>query len=145
MSATGSYGVAGPQRDVRGRDWPPRSAVPRQVAAAVEEPARRHPLDPDPIPSTKAGAVLALGVVAALTGITIGGVVPATIALFLAREVRADLRGAQGFLIGNRRVRVGVVLAWTGIVLAATTIVVAIIIGLLDFAGYGRDYAPTVN
>src|SRR5690349_24763035 len=29
----------------------------------------RHPLDPDPVPSSKAGAVLALGVIAALTGI----------------------------------------------------------------------------
>jgi (hydroxyamino)benzene mutase len=115
------------------------------TVAPVTTPPGRHPLDPDPVPSTKAGAVLALGVVAALTGLTVGGVVPATIALHLAREVRADLRGAGGFLLGSARVRTGVVLAWTGIVLAATTLVVTAIIGLLHFAGYGADYAPTVN
>jgi len=106
--------------------------------------AGRHPLDPDPVPASKAGAVLALGVVAALTGIFVGGVVPATMALLLAREARADLRSAEGFLTGGRRVRTGVALAWTGIVLAAATLVVAVIIGLLYLAG-GRDYAPTVN
>jgi hypothetical protein len=113
--------------------------------APVAEPSRRHPLDPDPVASTKAGAVLALGVVAVLTGVAVGGLVPATVALVLARQARADMRSAGGFLLGSRRVRVGVALAWTGIVLAATTLVVALVIGLLHFAGYGRDYAPTVN
>src|SRR5690349_6620540 len=100
----------------------------------LAEPPRRHPLDPDPVPSTKAGAILALGVVAALTGIAVGGLIPATLALVMAREVRAELRGAGGFLLGGRRVRVGVALAWAGIVLAATTLVVTVIIGLLHFA-----------
>jgi hypothetical protein len=111
----------------------------------VTQPPRRHPLDPDPVPSSKAGAVLALGIVAALTGVMIGGVVPATVALVLAREVRGDLRTASGFLIGNRRLRTGVRLAWTGIILAMATLVLASIFGLLHFAAYGRDYAPTVN
>jgi hydroxylaminobenzene mutase len=111
----------------------------------LAQPPSRHPLDPDPVPSTKAGAVLALGVVAALTGIMIGGLVPATVALVLAREVDTDLRGAGGFLVGNRRLRIGVALAWTGIVLALAALVVTSIVGLLHFAGYGRDYAPTVN
>jgi hypothetical protein len=115
------------------------------MAALVTEPPRRHPLDPDPVPSTKAGAVLALGVVATLTGLLVGGLVPATIALVLAHQARADLRDADGFLLGGRRIRVGVALAWAGIVLAATALVVALVIGLLRFAGYGRDYAPTVN
>jgi hypothetical protein len=115
------------------------------TALPLAEPPRRHPLDPDPVASTKAGAVLALGVVAALTGIAIGGLVPATIALVLAREANADRRRAGGFLLGGRRIRIGVALAWTGIVLATTTLVVTLIIGLLHFAGYGRDYAPTVN
>jgi (hydroxyamino)benzene mutase len=115
------------------------------TAAPVAQPPRRHPLDPDPVASTKAGAVLALGVAAVLTGLAVGGLVPATIALIMARETRRDLRRAGGYLLGGRRVRTGVVLAWTGVVLAATTLVIAIIIGLLHFAGYGRDYAPTVN
>jgi hypothetical protein len=115
------------------------------ASSAAAEAARRHPLDPDPVPSTKAGAVLALGIVAALTGVAIGGVVPATLALLLAREVRADLAAAGGFLTGGRRVRTGVALAWAGIVLALATPVVTCIIGLLHYAGYGRVYAPTVN
>jgi hypothetical protein len=115
------------------------------TAPLLTQPPRRHPLDPDPVPSTKSGAVLALGVVAALTGVAVGGLVPATIGLFLAREAGTDLRDAGGFLIGRRRVRIGVALAWTGIALATTTLVVILIIGLLHFAGYGRDYAPTVN
>jgi hydroxylaminobenzene mutase len=115
------------------------------VALPRPDPPRRHPLDPDPVPSTKAGAVLALGVVAALTGVAVGGLIPAVIALLLAREARADLRDAGGFLLGGRRIRIGVGLAWAGIVLATATLVVTLIIGLLHFAGYGRDYAPTVN
>ncbi|MGC9666606.1 hypothetical protein ACNTMW_08625 [Planosporangium sp. 12N6] len=115
------------------------------TVAPVTPPPRRHPLDPDPVASSKAGAVLALGIVAALTGIMVGGVVPATIALLLAREVRADLRAAEGFLIGNRRLHTGVALAWAGIVLAVAAIVIATIVGLLGYASYGRDYAPTVN
>jgi hypothetical protein len=114
------------------------------IVPLAEQPGR-HPLDPDPVPSSKAGAVLALGVVAVLTGALIGGLVPAAIALVLAREVRADLRGAGGFLVGARRLRIGVTLAWTGIVLAAAALVVASIVGLLQLASYGRDYAPTVN
>jgi hypothetical protein len=115
------------------------------TVTSVTEPPNRHPFDPDPVLSTKAGAVLALGVVAAITGALVGGLVPATIALLLAREVRTDLHRAGGFLVGNRRLRLGVALAWTGIILAATVLVVAGILGLLHFAAYGRDYAPTVN
>jgi hydroxylaminobenzene mutase len=115
------------------------------TVAPVAGPPSRHPLDPDPASSTKAGAVLALGFVAALTGALIGGLVPATIALVLAREVRADLRGAGGYLVGNRRLRAGVALAWAGIVLAVAAFVVAAIVGMLQFASYGRDYAPTMN
>ncbi|NJC70125.1 hypothetical protein HC031_10455 [Planosporangium thailandense] len=114
------------------------------VAPTAGQPSR-HPLDPEPVSSTKAGAVLALGIVAAFTGVLIGGLVPATIALVLARQARVDMRGAAGFLVGQRRVRTGVALAWVGIVLAAATLVVASIAGLLHLAGAGRDYGPTVN
>ena len=107
----------------------------------------RHPLDPDPVRSTKAGAVLALGIMAAVTGFFVGGLVPATLALLLARPARAEMLAARGFLTGSRALRTGVVLAWVGIGLAATGLVVASIIGLLHLAGTpgGRDYAPTVN
>src|SRR5256886_17541261 len=61
----------------------------------------RHPLDPDPVRSTKAAAVLALGIVAALTGYFLGGLVPATLALLLARQARAEQVAAAGFLTGG--------------------------------------------
>ncbi|HKT01063.1 MAG TPA: hypothetical protein VJT31_16170 [Rugosimonospora sp.] len=106
----------------------------------------RHPLDPDPVRSTKAGAVLALGIVAALTGFFVGGLVPATLALVLARQGRAEMVAAGGFLTGSRALRVGVALAWVGIVLAATALVIATIIGLLHLArNSGHDFGPTVN
>jgi (hydroxyamino)benzene mutase len=106
----------------------------------------RHPLDPDPVPATKASAVLALGIVAVVTGPLVGGAVPATVALLLARESRDDLRAAQGFLLGGKRIRTGVTLSWVGIVLALTALVVASVIGLLTLADNGgQDFAPTVN
>jgi hydroxylaminobenzene mutase len=125
--------------------WGMSSIMPAVTPPVPSEAGRRHPLDPDPVPATKAGAVLALGVAAALTGVFVGGLVPATLALLLAREVRDDLRASGGYLIGRRRVRTGVALAWTGIVLAAGTLVVAVILGLLTLAAGGRDFAPTVN
>jgi (hydroxyamino)benzene mutase len=106
----------------------------------------RHPLDPDSVRSTKASAVLALGIVAAVTGFFVGGLVPATLALVLARQGRAELVAGRGFLTGARSLRLGVALAWVGICLAATALVIATIIGLLHMAqSSGRDYAPTVN
>ena len=46
----------------------------------------RHPLDPEPVRDSKTTVVLALGVMAALTGPFVGGLVPATLALVLARD-----------------------------------------------------------
>jgi (hydroxyamino)benzene mutase len=106
----------------------------------------RHPLDPDPVRSTKASAVLALGVVAALTGGLVGGLIPATLALLLAREAGAEIIAAKGYLVGTRRLRLGVTLAWTGIVLSAAAVITATIIGLLHLAYTGTaDFDPTVN
>jgi hypothetical protein len=107
----------------------------------------RHPLDPDPIPSTKALAVLALGIVAAVTGFFIGGLIPATLALLLARDARREMSAARGFLAGGRRIRIGVALAWVGIVLAACAVVAATVVGLLHAAGGSgsANYAPNVN
>jgi hypothetical protein len=116
------------------------------IPAAVLENVR-HPFDPDPVASTKARSVFALGLVAALTGFFLGGLIPATLALLLARQVRAERVASAGYLTGARRLRVGVALAWVGIVLAATALVVASIIGLLHYADSrtGSDFAPNVN
>jgi hypothetical protein len=106
----------------------------------------RHPLDPDPVRSTKARAVFALGLVAALTGFFLGGLIPATLALALARQARRERVASGGYLTGARRLRVGVAMAWVGIVLAATALVIASIIGLLHYAdSRGSDFAPNVN
>jgi hypothetical protein len=108
--------------------------------------ALRHPADPDPVRSSKAAAVFALGFAAVLTGPFVGGLVPATIALLLAREVRADLHAAGGYLIGTDRYERGVRLAWAGIVLAITTIVLAVVRGLYLWAQTGGvDFDSSVN
>jgi (hydroxyamino)benzene mutase len=109
--------------------------------------ALRHPLDPDPVRSSKAVAVLVLGIAAAVTGFFLGGLIPATLALLLARDAEAEMRRARGFLTGGRMLRVGVLLAWVGVVLAATALVVAGIVGLVHMATTpgGRDYGPNVN
>ena len=107
----------------------------------------RHPLDPEVVRSSKPNAVLALGVVAAMTGLLLGGLVPGTIALLLARQARAEMLDAHGYLTGARRLRAGIWLAWIGLVLAATTLVAASIAGLLHLADQpsGQDFGPGVD
>jgi (hydroxyamino)benzene mutase len=110
----------------------------------VAAPLTRHPLDPDPAPSTKARAVFALGLLGFLTGPFVGGVIPATIALLLARQAARDAFAAKGYLLGSAWIRRGRRLAWAGIVLAITALVVASIAGLLHLASTpsGPDFAP---
>jgi len=120
--------------------------TPVSITASATD-VLRHPLDPDPVRSSKPSAVLALGVVAALTGPLLGGVVPATVALLLARQARTEMLAAHGFLIGAKRLRTGTWLAWAGLVLAIAALVVAGIAGLLQFAGQpgGQDFEPGVD
>jgi MFS family permease len=116
--------------------------------AAVPEPAAvRHPLDPEPVRSTKATVVFALGLFAALTGIFVGGLVPATLALVLAKQSRQEAYEARGFLTGSVWLRRGERLAWIGIVLAVTALVITMVIGLYRFASSpaGHDFGPNVN
>jgi hypothetical protein len=104
----------------------------------------RHPLDPEPVPSSKARAVFALGLIGFLTGAFVGGVIPATIALVLARQVGREAYASGGYLTGSAWMRRGRRLAWAGIVLALAAVVVAAIAGLLHFANSagGTDFAP---
>lgn len=115
------------------------------MVSVTDLAAVRHPLDPDPVRSTKAAGVLLLGCMAALTGFFVGGLIPATLALLLARSGRAELTEARGYLTGARALRAGVVLAWVGIVLAATALVAAGIAGLLQLSSAGTDFGPDVN
>lgn len=107
----------------------------------------RHPMDPDPEPSTKARAVFALGLVGLLTGPLVGGVIPATIALLMARQAAREAYAAGGYLTGSALIRRGRTLAWIGLVLALTALVVAIIAGLLHLAAApsGTNFAPGTN
>jgi hypothetical protein len=101
-------------------------------------------MDPDPERSTKARAVFALGLVGFLAGAFVGGVIPATVALLLARQTARDAYAARGYLTGSAWIRRGRRLAWAGIVLALATLVVATIAGLLHLASSpsGADFAP---
>ena len=56
---------------------------------------------PGPVRSTKAPTVLTLGTVAMLTGLFVGGVVPATLALLLARQARRQAYASGGYLTGG--------------------------------------------
>jgi (hydroxyamino)benzene mutase len=117
------------------------------VPATAGSSSQRHPLDPDPVRSTKAYAVYALGLVGALTGLFVGGIVPATVAMVLARQARREAYASRGFLTGSTWVRRGERLAWLGVVLAATAVVAALVIGVFQLATSpaGHDFAPSVD
>ena len=113
--------------------------------SVTDEALLRHPLDPEPVRSTKAAAVLALGVAAVVTGPVVGGIIPATLGLTLARQARSDLIAGQGYLTGARQLRAGMMLAWVGLGLAIAALVVASVIGLISLAdgGAGQDFPST--
>jgi (hydroxyamino)benzene mutase len=124
------------------------------VAQSVSGPAAsappagvRHPQDPDPTRSTKAAAVLALGVAAIVTGPMVGGIVPATIGLMLAREARGDMTAGRGYLTGERHLRMGRMLAWIGLGLAVAALVAASVIGLITLVdgAAAYDFPDTVD
>jgi hydroxylaminobenzene mutase len=127
-----------------------RAVLERMTETVIEssptETALRHPLDPEPVRSTKAAAVLALGVAAVVTAPLVGGIIPATIGLALAREARGDLVQSQGYLTGARQLRIGVVLVWVALTIAIGALVAASVVGLLSLvgdAGSGQDFPPT--
>ncbi|MFC0526494.1 hypothetical protein [Phytohabitans kaempferiae] len=109
--------------------------------------ALRHPLDPEPVRSTKAGTVFALGLVALLTGPFVGGLVPASIAIVLAGQARREAYQSGGYLTGAAWLRRGERLAWLGVAVATTSLVIAVVIGILDFASSpaGQDFGPGVD
>jgi (hydroxyamino)benzene mutase len=123
----------------------PPLGLSRMVLVTLPAPVpTRHPMDPDPAPSSKARAVFALGLVGFLTGAFLGGVIPATVALLMARQAARQAYDSEGYLTGSAWIRRGRRLAWAGIVLALTSLVVASIAGLLHLAGApgGPDFAP---
>jgi hypothetical protein len=105
----------------------------------------RHPFDPEQARSTKAAAVLALGVAAIITGPLIGGLVPAALALILAREARDDLVAGKGYLTGGRQIRLGIILAWIGVALAVAALVAASTIGIISLAHHTSQDFPNTS
>ncbi|GAB7048725.1 hypothetical protein [Catenuloplanes indicus] len=106
----------------------------------------RHPLDPEPVRSTKAPAVFALGLIAFLAGPLVGGLVPATIALLLARQAEREAYASGGYLTGAAWIRRGTVLAWSGITLAACALVLALVVGIFNYANAPlQDFAPGID
>lgn len=107
----------------------------------------RHPLDPDPVRSTKALAVLALGVVAVLFSPVVAGALPAVVALLLARDTVAEMRASEGFLTGLRYLRVGSWLATLALVIATAVVLIGIVVGLFHLFGTGGTpvFGPGVD
>jgi hypothetical protein len=114
------------------RSGTPGGGHHRRVASP---PPVRHPADPEPVCASKARAVWWLGLLAALTGPLVGGVVPAAVAVLLAGQFRQEAYPAAGFLTGARLARRGERLAWTGIVLAAAALAAATVAGLVQVVG----------
>lgn len=85
------------------------AAPPAAVPAAA-----RHPHDPEPVRSTKAAAVLALGIAAVVTGPLVGGIVPGAVGLMLARQASTEMVASRGYLTGARNVRTGRTLPGSG-------------------------------
>jgi hypothetical protein len=106
----------------------------------------RHPDDPEPVRDTKATATFWLGVLAVMTGPTLGGAVPATLALILAGQARRDLAESAGWRRGSRLVIAGERLAWIGLILVVISLVAAVIIGLWRRThAPAHDFPPSIN
>jgi hypothetical protein len=85
---------------------PDVSAGPR-ASGAVPAEGVRHPQDPEPVRSTKAAAVLALGLAALVTGPFVGGIVPARRLVCAGAQARGDVIASRGYLTGARSLKAG--------------------------------------
>lgn len=120
----------------------PVAPAPWALAGTVPE---RHPDDPDERSSTKAAAVLSLGITAVLLMFCGGGVVPATFALLLARPARAEIAASGGYLTGRRALRAGEVLSWIGLAVSAVVITGVVVTLLLRTVGGEPQFGEDVN
>jgi hypothetical protein len=106
----------------------------------------RHPADPEPVRDTKAVAAYVLGWVALVTGPLIGGIVPAVVALALARQARTEIEAGAGWRTGAKLVTRGERLAWGALGLAILVIGVAVVIAMLRrSANPAHDFPPGVD
>ncbi|MFG1926276.1 hypothetical protein [Cryptosporangium sp. NPDC048952] len=122
---------------------PPQPSAPAQPAPRTV--TERHPADPDEAPSSKAWAVLALGVVGVLLMLCGGGLVPGLAGLALVRPARSEIAAAAGFLTGGKALRTGEILSWIAVAVSAIVIVVVVIGLLIGSVGNGPSYDENVN
>src|SRR5438046_1474090 len=95
----------------------------------------RHVDDPDPVLDSKAAAAYCLAVLGVATGLLIGGVVPATIALVMVRQASGELESGRGWRLGDRHVLWARRLAWAALGLAVIAVLLVIAAHLLQDAG----------
>ncbi len=112
--------------------------------AGPGEPVR-HPRDPQERGSTKASAVLALGITALALSFCGGGVLPGAVALLLARPAREEIAAARGFLTGGRAIRTGTILATVAIGIGAVVLALVVVGLLIDSVGTGPTFDENVN
>jgi hydroxylaminobenzene mutase len=120
------------------------------VSYAWGPPAYRpleHPLDPEPVTSTKASAALVLSILALLLTLCGGGWVPGLAALVLIPPAREEITASAGYLTGSGALRAAKVMSWIAVGLSAVLVVGLAVWWLL---GWGTadplpDYGDTVN
>jgi (hydroxyamino)benzene mutase len=106
----------------------------------------RHPADPDIVLDSKAAAAFWLAVLGFVAGPFVGGAIPATIALVVAREAVVDLEAGAGWRYGARLVRWTRRLAWAAIGLALIAVMLILAVHLLQEADLtNRDYPANVD
>lgn len=94
----------------------------------------RHPDDPEPVESTKIVAARLLAVLGVFLSPFVGGVIPALIALMLARQAEADIHASEGFLLGASRLPQIRRLSWIAIWIATGVVVAALLVWIIALA-----------
>jgi hypothetical protein len=106
----------------------------------------RHPDDPDTVRDSKAVAAFFLALFGLVSAVLVAGIVPATVALVLARQASLELEAGRGWRTGARHVIWARRLGWMGVALALLAFAVVIAVHLLQEAGLAhRDYPPNVD
>jgi hydroxylaminobenzene mutase len=106
----------------------------------------RHSDDPDIVRDSKAVAAFCLAVLGLVTAVLVAGVVPATVALVLARQASLELEAGRGWRTGARHVIWARRLARAALAVAVLALALVVAVRLLQDAGLtDRDYPPNVN
>jgi hypothetical protein len=118
---------------------------PGATGAPAPGAALRHPQDPEERRSSKAGAVLALGIVGLFLMLCGGGLAPAIAGLVLAGPARGEIRASAGFLTGERTIKAGTLMCWIALLVSVVVVVVVVVGLLISTVGSGPHYGENVN